>query len=150
VEVLRRDGKLLVVLVRVDAPVSFYQVLGIQTHRLNERLGKYLQNALQARKASPDGAITGRIFLMGFLEKPDFELFKSALKEKVGYEGQALLQEKLSSLAPAHQVAFQFAMAGRVFTETVMDESISELGVSDLVKHFSTLVPQHWITEGEN
>jgi hypothetical protein len=144
---MRREGKLLVVLVRVDVPISFYQVLGIQTHRLSERLGKYLQNALETRGASPDGAIRGRIFLMGFLEKADFELFKAAFKDKVGHEGQALLPEKLSSFAPVQQVAFQFVMVGRAFTETVMDDSISELGVSDLVKHFSTLLPQHWISE---
>lgn len=145
VEVLRRDANLLVLLIRVDAPVSFYQILGIQTHRLNERLSKYLVNAVEARNVDQYSEIQGRVFLMGFLGKADFDVFKPAFRKTIGSESQSLLPSKLSSVAPAQQLAFDFVFAERVFQDAFLEPFVEKFGITELVNFISALKPNDWL-----
>lgn len=145
VEVLRRDGKLVVILLRVDQPVSFYQVLGIQTHRLNERLSKYLVNATEARKESSKSTIHGEIFLIGFLDKAGFELFKAKFRKIVGPESQKTLPSKLRSLAPEMTLGFEFEVKESAFSEAMLDSRLDNLGLTELVDYLAKLEANDWL-----
>lgn len=145
VEVLRRDQKLVVVLVRVDLPVSFYQVLGFQTHRLKERLSKYLANATEARNVSSNPVIHGQIFLIGFMDKAGFKMFKSKFRNTIGPESQPMLAAKLSSMAPEKTLGFVFEVKESAFSEATMDTSLENLSVTGLVDYFSKLEVNDWL-----
>jgi hypothetical protein len=145
VEVLRRDEKLVVVLVRVDLPVSFYQVLGFQTHRLKERLSKYLVNATEARNVSSNPVIDGQIFLIGFMDKASFEMFKSKFRKTVGPETQPMLAAKLSSMAPEKTLGFEFEVKESAFSEAKLDSRLENLGVTGIVDYLSKLEVNDWL-----
>lgn len=144
-EVTGREGKELVLLVRVSRPKAFYQVLGIQTPRLRARLGKYLNNACLARGVNDSTSVQGEISIMGYLEESSFADFKTSFRTLIGSEGQSNLQFLIEERMPSTALSFSFEFEEGRFTKTSFSARSSNPTLRSGVDLLSSLSPSSWL-----
>jgi hypothetical protein len=144
-EVTGREGKELVLLVRVARPKAFYQVLGIQTPRLRARLGKYLTNACLARGINDSTSVEGEISIMGYLEESNFADFKTSFRALIGSEGQSNLLFLIEERMPSTALSFSFEFKDGRFTKTSFSARSSTPTLRSGMDLLFSLSPSSWL-----
>jgi hypothetical protein len=145
IEVAQRPGKVFLVLVEVNSPTSFYQIITVPSSRIRNRLNKYLPNARTARHIGDNTEILGRIHLLGFQDKSEFNNAKTLFRKIIGPENQPMLNAKISSVKPKETTSIPF-------THTIA-EGLNEIyldgdpvsSIHELLKVVSKLEIKDWL-----
>jgi hypothetical protein len=145
IEVCHRTGRDFLVLVEVNSPVNFYQIIAVPSSAVTKRLNKYLANARGARLLDEELEIYGVIYLLGSQEKSEFNGAKNALRHRIGPEGQPSLGLKISSISPKDAISVSFAHSmnnGVVSLQSKPEESYS---LQNMVNRVSALKISDWL-----
>lgn len=88
-EVTFRPSKTAVLLVTVSEPKPFYQILRATAGQLERRISTYLSNAKDVRGLGDLDHLNGKVYVLGYCEKPKFDEVKFLLRKRLGAEGTA-------------------------------------------------------------
>lgn len=146
IEVAQRPGKVFLALVEINQPTGFYQIITVPSSRIRARLNKYLPNARAARLIDESFEIHGRVHLLGYQDKSEFNNTKTILRKVIGPEGQAFLASKIDSLLPQNSISIAFTHSVEDGIVEVSSGIQNISSIQDLVKKLSTLNSSDWWT----
>lgn len=85
---LRRRGTTICMLVHVNPPTQFYQLVSLKNFGVAERLDNYLAGARDVRGIAIDETITGKLLIIGSHPTATFKNLKDQIRARVGNESQ--------------------------------------------------------------
>lgn len=146
IEVCSRKGKVLVVCVHIFEPIHFYQVITSPSFDLKSRINRYLPKARQARKIDEFETIVGRAYILGYLERREFNPFKADFRSALGPESLPETSNRIASSKPDNCIFFDFQhdLSKRAIA---VSSNFEDASIQSLVNRISDLKCLDWITK---